>query len=110
MTQLNTKEKILRILSAVGTDQIVIRDVADIFDVDMTELERLRKVVHAREIHPDYDYETRDGPRKAWDGCYEEMEAAGWTLNKDRGYGAHSGWERFEYHEETYWMWQIKEQ
>lgn len=50
--------------------------------------------------HPDYEYATTQGPRKAW---YDENippEGEGWEKNVDCG---NNGWERFDYHEESYW-------
>ena len=64
---------------------------------DAEEVDRLRKALHGMLAHPDYEYETTDGPRK---GFYEEPPSGdGWEKNVDwRG-----GWERFDYHEEAYW-------
>jgi len=59
---------------------------------------RLRSFLHEREIHPDYEYKTTQGPRKAWDG-EPDLSIEGWEENVD----LNGGWERFDYHEERYW-------
>lgn len=64
-------------------------------------LERLEAWLHSKGLHPDYQYRTTDGPRKGW---YDEdvpPEGEGWMRNIHRG---SEGWERFDYHEESYWM------
>lgn len=69
--------------------------------IAIQKLERLEGYLHSREQHPDYEYETTTGPRKAW---YDEdvtPEGDGWEANVHKG---DKGWERFEYHEEAYWM------
>lgn len=65
---------------------------------EQDELARLRAYLHAREMHPDYEYDITDGPRKAFDE--HEPEGDGWERNIDRG---RDGWERFDYYEEAYW-------
>lgn len=67
-------------------------------DESQKELERLRAWLHARCLHPDFDYATTDGPRKAFDGHPPAGE--GWERNVEQG---DQGWERFTYHEEAYW-------
>lgn len=65
------------------------------------ELARLTAYLHSRQLHPDYEYTATDGPRKAW---YDEdvpPKGEGWVRNVHRG---RDGWERFDYHEEAYWM------
>jgi len=62
------------------------------------ELAELESFLHSRCQHPDYEYETTDGPRKAFDEHAPNGE--GWERNTDAG---RDGWERFDYHEEAYW-------
>lgn len=59
---------------------------------------RLTDYLHKLLMHPDYEYATTDGPRKAFDEHPPEGE--GWERNTARG---DNGWERFTYHEEAYW-------
>lgn len=47
-----------------------------------------------------WEYETRTGPRKAFDDEDIPPEGEGWERNTDMGRG---GWERFDSHEESYW-------
>lgn len=61
---------------------------------------RLESALHRRMAHPDYEYATTKGQRKAWDVTPPEQgDGPVWEMNKDY----HDGWERFEYHEEAYW-------
>lgn len=60
---------------------------------------RLTDVLHRRNLHPDFEYATTTGQRKAWD-VHPPEEDAGWERNTAEGRG---GWERFDYHEEAYW-------
>lgn len=62
-------------------------------------LARLESFLHARQMHPDYEYETTKGPRKAFDDTVPPS-GKGWERNTDYG---RNGWERFDYHEEAYW-------
>ena len=62
------------------------------------EVARLTSFLHGKCLHPDYEYETTKGARKAW-GCHKP-EGDGWEENKEEG---RDGWERFEFHEECYW-------
>jgi hypothetical protein len=58
--------------------------------------------LHATLSHPDYEYEQTTGPRKAWDS--EDVPPDNdptWERNVHYG---RSGWERFDYHECSYWM------
>lgn len=60
----------------------------------------LTAVLHANEMHPDYEYETTTGPLKvSYD--FSPPEGDGWEKNI---YRDQDGWERFDYHEEAYWM------
>ncbi len=68
------------------------------------KVKRLSKVIvtldeklHSLREHPEYEYETTFCGRKC--GSHEEPEGNGWKLNDDYN----EGWERFDYHEETYW-------
>lgn len=64
--------------------------------------------LHARRAHPDYEYATTEGPRKAWDdidrppyGDNGEPDHT-WERNVDAGRPG-AGWDRFDYTEESYW-------
>jgi len=57
--------------------------------------------LHARQSHPDFEYATTTGPRKAFDE--HPPDGDGWVRNKTRGVRG-EGWERFDFHEEAYWM------
>lgn len=62
---------------------------------------RLENVLHRSTMHPDYQYKTVKGQRKAFDNEPPADDGKGdWTRNTARG---NDGWERFEYHEEGYW-------
>jgi hypothetical protein len=56
--------------------------------------------LHASCAHPAYEYATTQGQRKAFDRIDEPPEGDGWERNVDAG---RNGWERFDYHEESYW-------
>lgn len=56
--------------------------------------------LHFRGSHPAYQYKTTEGQRKAWDDADEPPEGDGWERNTDSG---RDGWDRFEFHEESYW-------
>lgn len=58
--------------------------------------------LHARSAHPAFEYQTTSGQRKAWDYINEPPEGEGWERNVDAGHPG-EGWERFDYHEESYW-------
>lgn len=62
---------------------------------------RLEHALHKRLAHPDYEYTTTDGQRKTlWDDVPKVREGEiPWERNVDY----HDGFERFEYHEESYW-------
>lgn len=66
---------------------------------DPNRLERLESWLHSREMHPDFEYETTEGPRKSWDNQHIPPEGVGWERNNEY----RDGWERFDYHEESYW-------
>lgn len=51
-------------------------------------------------IHPEYEYATTEGQRKAWDDADTPPEGEGWERNTDKG---RDGWERYDYTEESYW-------
>jgi len=63
------------------------------------KLERLEAFLHSRTMHPDYEYAHTEGPRKYFDE--DPPEGSGWFRNNHIG---RDGWERFDYHEEAYWM------
>ncbi len=64
------------------------------------ELDRLTHWLHSRLMHPDFEYKTTDGQRKTWDDADQAPDGEGWERNVDYG---DEGWERFDYHEESYW-------
>ena len=66
----------------------------------VAENKRLTRFLHSICKHPDYEYETTEGPRKYWEDADEPPEGDGWEVNVDEG---RDGWERFDYHEEAYW-------
>lgn len=59
----------------------------------LDETDRINAALHERRLHPDYEYRTTDGPRKAWTG-EPDLTPEGWTK---------IAWERFDYHEEILW-------
>ena len=63
--------------------------------------DQLTHWLHSKQRHPDYEYETTTGPRKAWYDEDKSPEGEGWERNIHVG---NYGWERFDYHEESYWM------
>ena len=65
------------------------------------EVRRLQGILHEREMHPDYEYAETTGPRKAWYDADKPPKGEGWEPNVHQG---RDGWERFDYHEEAYWM------
>jgi hypothetical protein len=67
----------------------------------LRELARLEDWLHSRHLHPDYEYETTKGQRKAWDRQDTPPDGDGWERNVTGD--DPEGWERFEYHEESYW-------
>lgn len=68
-------------------------------ETDLGRLARLERWLHSRGMHPDFEYATTDGPRKAFYDD-EPPDGDGWEANVDMG---RDGWERFDYHEEAYW-------
>ena len=62
---------------------------------------RLSSELHRRLAHPDYEYTTTEGQRKSvWnDVPPTEPDEIPWERNVDY----HQGFERFEWHEESYW-------
>lgn len=65
---------------------------------------------HAIEAHPAFEYRTTEGPRKAWDAKgsrpYAPDDEPQWERNVHRG---DEGWERFDAHEEAYWMRRVRQ-
>lgn len=53
---------------------------------------------------PGWEYATTQGPRKQWDDADTPPDGDGWEPNTARG---SDGWERFDYHEESYWRRQV---
>lgn len=71
-------------------------------ETDQERLARLEVWLHSRQIHPDFEYDVTKGPRKAWnDEDRPPNGDSGWVRNIHVG---RDGWERFDYHEESYWM------
>lgn len=66
-------------------------------------LERAEGALHRLELHPDYEYVTAKGPRKASYSHLMRPEGEDWIENLHRGRPG-EGWDRFDYHEEAYWM------
>ena len=71
----------------------------DCFEYYKSRIAALESFLHSKEMHPDYEYETTEGARKYFD--QHEPEGKNWQCNTNRG---RDGWERFDYHEEAYWM------
>lgn len=66
------------------------------------ELAILNDFLHARCMHPGYEYATTTGPRKAFDNYKLPPDKRdGWVPNTHSG--NETAWERFDYHEERYW-------
>ncbi|MFI2663251.1 hypothetical protein [Micromonospora carbonacea] len=57
--------------------------------------------LHADMCHPDWEYATTEGQRKAWYHSDVPPDGGGWVRNIHAG---RDGWERFDYTEESYWM------
>lgn len=71
-------------------------------EADAAERARLEGFLHSHRIHPDYEYTSTSGQRKAWTGQSDPPDDRdGWEVNRHVG---RDGWERFDYHEEAYWM------
>ena len=68
---------------------------------EKSELEALRAYAHSRSAHPWYEYQTTAGVRKVWMDADTPPDGEGWVRNVHIG---RNGWERFDYHEESYWM------
>lgn len=62
---------------------------------------RLATELHKRLAHPDYEYTHTEGQRKTvWDDVPKAKDGEiPWERNTDH----HDGFERFDYHEESYW-------
>lgn len=80
-------------------------DLSEHVDVELAALaspapSETGEVSHARCNAPGWEYETTTGPRKAWRDADVPPPGEGWEPNVEVG---HNGWERFEYHEESYW-------
>lgn len=62
---------------------------------------RLARELHKRLAHPDYEYTHTEGQRKTvWDDVPKAKDGEiPWERNTDH----HDGFERFDYHEESYW-------
>lgn len=61
---------------------------------------RTEAEMHRARAHPAWEYDTTTGPRKAWGNPDVPPDSSGWVPNVDAG---RDGWERFDYHEESYW-------
>lgn len=64
------------------------------------ESEATESEMHSIGSHPDYLYETTEGPRKSWEDVDIPPSGDGWERNVDMG---RKGWDRFDYTEESYW-------
>lgn len=72
-----------------------------VMETDLERLARLEKWLHERSMHPDFEYETTKGPRKAWEHSAKPPDTLhSWERNRETG---REGWERFDYYEESYW-------
>lgn len=87
----------VRVLAEVEAKRAILADHPRSPLLDMTESE-----LHAHCAHPAYEYATTQGQRKAWDYSNEAPDGEGWERNVDAG-NPGEGWERFDYHEESYW-------
>ena len=90
------------LLAEVYGDVVV---AAGLLGLTVDEVRRRAKLetdaeLHDRFAHPGWEYATTQGQRKAWERCDEPPEGDGWERNVDAG---RDGWERFDYHEESYW-------
>lgn len=56
--------------------------------------------LHARCSHPEWEYTTTEGPRKAWDDADQPPDGGGWERNIEVGW---NGWEQYNLFEESYW-------
>ncbi|WP_123661619.1 DUF6221 family protein [Actinocorallia herbida] len=56
--------------------------------------------LHARGRHPEWEYRSTAGQRKAFHDYNVPPEGEGWVRNVEQG---RDGWERFDYTEESYW-------
>lgn len=63
------------------------------------ELIALRKILHATERHPYFEYETTRGARKCLNED-EPPEGERWARNEDKG---DKGFTRFDFYDEAYW-------
>src|SRR5882724_4193438 len=82
------------------TDPVRVRMWLEHHDVDSDE-EFSDALMHASRCHPDYEYATTTNARK--DGTSPMPDGLGWEPNRNVT-GDGRNWERFEYHEENYWM------
>jgi hypothetical protein len=67
----------------------------------MLSNEELIDWLHSNRLHPDFEYETTSGPRKAWGRPDIPPDGDGWELNICSRHD--DAWERFDHHEERYW-------
>ena len=84
--------------------QLQVENITDTELDDMLQLltlEKDKRKLHSTESHPNYEYKTRKGPRKSFDDEDVPPKGDGWERNI---YCGRHGWERFDYHEESYWM------
>lgn len=66
-----------------------------------TERRLPEEELHRLCAHPDFEYATTQGQRKAWVDVDTPPGGDGWVRNVHTG---RDGWERFDYTEESYWM------
>lgn len=90
------------LLAELGGD---VDEVARLLELTVEDVRRRAKLetdaeLHARRAHPDWQYATTEGQRKAWDRSDEPPDGEGWVRNREAG---RDGWERFDFIEESYW-------
>lgn len=74
--------------------------IATVIEAQQARIDELESFLHSRLMHPNYEYETTTGQRKAFDEDPPYEDPNSWERNTDYG---DNGWARFEYHEEAYW-------
>lgn len=82
-----------RVLADVAFKRQILADNPPLPDYTEAEL-------HAYSMHPEWEYATTEGQRKAWDRVDVPPDGEGWERNTDKG---RDGWERLDFTEESYW-------
>jgi len=78
----------------------IANEAQDALEAQQARIDELESFLHSRLMHPNYEYETTTGQRKAFDEDPPYEDPNSWERNTDYG---DNGWARFEYHEEAYW-------